>query len=155
MCLFLQVLLNVNTEQRPKFVFAKPISSISIVNMSRELSYSNAVLNRTFCFQSSNLNLSNSRFSLNALDLDNMSFSSFDRHSLYSNCSDYLYIVEPLSELTSTKGEIKVERSTDELIGQDLNKTFKNTEELDMCDGRINGISKKQHDKVTTWLLNT
>ncbi len=155
MSLFLQVLLNVNTEHRPKLVLAKPTSSISIVNMSRELSYSNAVLNRTFCFQSSNLNLSNSRFSLNALDLDNMSFSSFDRHSLYSNCSDYLYIVEPLSELTSTKGEIKVERSTDELIGQDLNKTFKNTEELDMCDGRINGISKKQHDKVTTWLLNT
>lgn len=111
-------------------------------------------MKRLYYMKSSNLSLFKSTNSLNALDVDNISLGSIDRHSLYSNCSDCLYFVEPMSELDVKE----LSCVTKSRSGDDLNKTFKqhsfNTIEFD--DTKAEGKeSKAKHDKVINWLRNT
>ena len=102
--------------------------------------------------KSSNISLYKSTNSLNALDLENISLESLDRHSLYSNCSDCLYIVQPINDF-EVKKSTSVAKSKS---GDDLNKTFKQNK---LSNGEFdeNPIDKNQvkHDKVINWLRNT
>lgn len=103
--------------------------------------------------KSSNLNLYRSTYSLNALDLDNVSVSSFDRLSLYSNVSDFqltsIYFVDPPSLDESAKISNRA-LSCD--ITEKLNKTFK--DDVKMLNTEM--LNKRSHyDKVVHWLKST
>jgi len=104
------------------------------------------------------LSLNKSTLSLNALDLDNISFISFDRDTLYSNCSDYLCIIDPSPNFDAVKDEVKTDigaGSSDESIYINPLMTFQKIDELHARDGRINRLNNKLRDKVICWLLNT
>lgn len=169
------MILNVNNNnesyETQNLLIARPKSTLSIKNLAHDLdtlkvnawnkivstnSSTNLASNKLYCFKSSNISLlDRSSYSLNALDLDNISFSSFDRHSYYSNCSDFLYLIEPMGDFVDANNEVKFEIASESAsFSEDLNKTFKYSDETEES-GRINGISKHQHNKVIDWLRNS